>query len=149
MFAGGRPAAPTTTTAAKPAAAAPTTAAAAPTTGAAPTAAAKPTAAAAAAPQPTTAAPAAVAANANAAARPASGALPSYIPNTSGPKPEFPSSGPLYEDGYSTYPTNPTRANPETPPGSGSKVDIFTTAFLPLPPNPVIRIRRGRKSTNS
>ena len=31
-------------------------------------------------------------------------------------------------------PSKPIR---ETPPGSGGKVDIFTTAFLPLPPNPV------------
>ena len=31
----------------------------------------------------------------------------------------------------------PSKPIPATPPGSGGKVDIFTTAFLPLPPNPV------------
>ena len=71
------------------------------------------------------------------AAKPASAALPTFVPNTSGPKPDFASSGPLYEDGYTKYPTNPVKANGETPPGSGGRVDIFTTAFLPLPPNPV------------
>ena len=61
--------------------------------------------------------------------------MPTFVPNTSGPKPDVVSGGPLYEDGYSTYPANPVKANGETPPGTGSKVDIFTTAFLPLPPN--------------
>ena len=36
-----------------------------------------------------------------------------------------------------SIPTNPVKALPATPPGSGSKVDIFTTAFLPLPPTPL------------
>ena len=52
-------------------------------------------------------------------------------------KPDIPSSGPLYEDGYNAYPANPLKANPPTPPANGGKIDIFTTAFLPLPPNPV------------
>jgi putative aldouronate transport system substrate-binding protein len=84
---------------------------------------------------PPTVAPATVAAARPTAA--AQGALPTYLPNAKAPKPDIASSGPLYEDGYSSYPANPVKANPETPPGSGGKVDIFTTAFLPLPPNPV------------
>jgi putative aldouronate transport system substrate-binding protein len=83
-----------------------------------------------------TVAPATIAAAPTVTAK-AGGALPTYAPTTTGPKPDISSSGPLYEDGFSTYPTNPLKALPSTPPGTGSRVDIFTTAFLPLPPNPV------------
>ena len=83
-----------------------------------------------------TAAPATIAATPAPAAK-TSGVLPTYVPTTTGPKPDFVSPGPLYEDGFSKYPTNPVKALPATPPGSGGKVDIFTTAFLPLPPTPL------------
>jgi putative aldouronate transport system substrate-binding protein len=66
-----------------------------------------------------------------------SSVLPTYVPATTGPKPDIASMGPLYEDGFNKYPANPVKALPATPPGSGSKVDIFTTAFLPLPPTPL------------
>jgi putative aldouronate transport system substrate-binding protein len=88
------------------------------------------------APTTSTTAPATVTAAAAAVPK-TSTVLPTYAPNTTGPQPDVASSGPLYEAGYSKYPTNPVKANPPTPPGSSSKVDIFTTAFLPLPPTPV------------
>jgi putative aldouronate transport system substrate-binding protein len=108
-------------------------AAAAPTQAPAQAQAPAPTAVPATAP---TQAPATIA-PAPAAVAKTSSVLPTFVPSTSGPKPDFPSAGPLYEDGFSRYPTNPAKALPDTPPGSGGRVDIFTTAFLPLPPNPV------------
>jgi hypothetical protein len=64
-------------------------------------------------------------------------AYPTFAPSTGGPKPDFPSSGPLYEDGYSTYPKNPVKALPATPLGSGSKVACYTNNSAPAPPTPL------------
>src|SRR5262245_40730330 len=47
------------------------------------------------------------------AANPAN-ALPTYMPSSSGPKPDFPATGPLYQDGYASFPKNPTAALPST-----------------------------------
>ncbi|HEY2593940.1 MAG TPA: hypothetical protein VGK33_08570, partial [Chloroflexota bacterium] len=108
---------------ATPTAPAPTTAA---PTAAAPAASA-PTAPAAAA---ATVAPAAATgststASAAAGSGSATSVYPSYIPATSGPKPDFPSSGPQYEDGFTNYPTdNPPSWN-KAAPGTGSNVTIF------------------------
>src|SRR5262245_8607029 len=55
-----------------------------------------------------------------AAAKPGS-LYPSFIAYTNPAKPDFPSPGPLYQDGYSTYPKNPQKALPPTPPGNNSK----------------------------
>ena len=63
-------------------------------------------------------------------------ALPNFIPNTTGPKPDFPAPGPQYEDGFMTYPKNPVKALPATPPGSGSKVLYYTNNSAPAPPTP-------------
>src|SRR5689334_21674298 len=75
------------------------------------------------APAAPTAPPAGAAAGA--ASKPAS-LYPTFAPATGGPKPDFPSAGPLYEDGFSTYPKNPVKALPATPPGLGSKVMCYT-----------------------
>jgi putative aldouronate transport system substrate-binding protein len=125
----GAPAAPAVTTApaaAKPTsapAAPPTTAPAAPAPTTAPAAAAKPTQAPAVAPP----APAAPRTNP---------LLPSYIPTSGGPKPDFPSKGPLYQDGFVNYPANPSKALPAEPPGLGGNVLAIAPGLYP-PPTPM------------
>jgi putative aldouronate transport system substrate-binding protein len=61
--------------------------------------------------------------------------LPSYIPLANKPKPDFPSMGVLYEDGYINYPANPTKAVTQAP-GKGGPVTIFVQPLQP-PPAPV------------
>ncbi len=63
-------------------------------------------------------------------------AYPSFIPFTGGARPDFPSSGPLYEDGFINYPKNPQNALPPTPPGTGGKVSCYTNNSAPAPPTP-------------
>src|SRR4051812_25484234 len=46
--------------------------------------------------------------------------LPTYIPGTTGPRPDFPSAGPLYEDGFTYFPSKPTRSWTKDAPGLGS-----------------------------
>ena len=58
---------------------------------------------------------------------------PSYIAATSGPKPDFPASGPGYDDGFDKFPTNPVKAMPGDPPGTGSTVRIMSIALFPPP----------------
>src|SRR5258708_36458202 len=70
-----------------------------------------------------------------AAAKPG-GAYPTFMPSTGGPKPEFPAAGPQYEDGFITYPKNPSKALPGTPPATGSKVQCYTNNSAPAPPTP-------------
>ncbi|MGH2519002.1 MAG: hypothetical protein ACRDF8_04300, partial [Chloroflexota bacterium] len=79
------------------------------------------------------------AAPASNASAPASGsgsnAYPTYTPYANKPKPDYPSIGPLYEDGYDNYPANPVKSV-ATPPGKGSDVSIFSIGLFP-PPNPL------------
>jgi putative aldouronate transport system substrate-binding protein len=63
-------------------------------------------------------------------------ALPTYVPSTTGPKPDFPASGPFYQDGYAYFPKSPSPAMPPTPPGTGSKVVSMVSQLLPQPPTP-------------
>jgi putative aldouronate transport system substrate-binding protein len=65
----------------------------------------------------------------------AAGAFPTYLPVANGPKPDFPSTGPQYDDAFSRYPANPTKALPAEPPGAGSTVAILSIALFP-PPTP-------------
>jgi putative aldouronate transport system substrate-binding protein len=65
------------------------------------------------------------------------GAYPAFLVSTGGPKPDFPSTGPLYQDGFITYPKNPVKALPATPPGLGSKVLCYTNNSAPAPPTPL------------
>ena len=88
------------------------------------------------------AAPTAPSSNAATAAAPAAAtkpgsAYPTFMASTGGPKPDFPASGPQYEDGFSTYPKNPVKALPPTPPGLGSKVLYYTNNSAPAPPTPL------------
>src|ERR1700681_4664900 len=50
------------------------------------------------------------------AAKPTS-VFPTFRPATTGPKPDFASSGPQYEDGFSNYPTDNPRSWTKSPPG--------------------------------
>lgn len=66
----------------------------------------------------------------------ASSVFPTYVPSSSGPKPDVPASGPGYDDGFNKFPTNPTRAMTGDPPGTGSTVRIMSIALFP-PPTPL------------
>lgn len=106
----------------------------------APTSAPQPTLpAAGAAPTPVVAATARATAVPASALAPAAGnvpvkfagvVLPSYIPTTSGAKPELPSSDPNISDAYRAYPKDPSKANAATP-GRGSEVTTMVGAYYP------------------
>ena len=61
---------------------------------------------------------------------------PTYVPASSGPKPDSPASGVGYDDGFDKFPTNPVKAMPGDPPGTGSTVNIMSIALFP-PPTPL------------
>src|ERR1051326_6362049 len=83
------------------------------------------------------AAPAAPAAGTAPTSKPASAsAYPSFIPFTGGAKPDFPSAGALYQDGFINYPKNPQKVMLATPPGAGGKVLCYTNNSAPAPPTP-------------
>jgi putative aldouronate transport system substrate-binding protein len=67
---------------------------------------------------------------------PSASAYPSFIPFTAGAKPDFPSAGPLYQDGFINYPKNPQKVMLATPPGAGGKVVCYTNNSAPAPPTP-------------
>jgi len=82
----------------------------------------------------TPAAPTAPPAGAPAAAKPTS-LYPTFAAFTGGAKPDFPSAGPLYQDGFINYPKNPQKVV-TTPPGAGGKVMCYTNNSAPAPPTP-------------
>jgi putative aldouronate transport system substrate-binding protein len=84
-----------------------------------------------------TGAPAPAGATPGAGAATPTSAYPTFAAATGGPKPDFPAAGPQYEDGFSTYPKNPVKALPATPPGLGSKVLYYTNNSAPAPPTPL------------
>ena len=61
--------------------------------------------------------------------------FPTYQPAANRPAADFASAGPLYEDGYNNYPTNPVRSISRTP-GSGGSVTAFVQPLQP-PPTPL------------
>src|SRR5579864_2757049 len=69
------------------------------------------------------------------ATTPTSAVFPTYQPAANRPTPDFPSAGPLYEDGYNNYPPNPVRSV-STVPGSGGSVTAFVQP-LQAPPTPL------------
>lgn len=73
-----------------------------------------------------------------AAAAPAT-SLPHFIPAKL-PRPDFPSSNPLVDDAYQTYPSNPTNALPTEPPGHGGDLNVlvalYRLPYTPLEQNP-------------
>src|SRR5579864_6616168 len=66
----------------------------------------------------------------------ASSVFPTFVANTTGPKPDSPSSGPGYDDGFNSYPTNPVKAMAGDPPGTGSTIRAMSIALFP-PPTPL------------
>jgi len=92
-------------------------------------AAAGPTPAAA---QPTTAAKPAAAGQA--ASKAGGGPYPTFIPFSGGPKPDYHSDDPRFDDGFDNYPPNPFKAVNETP-GTGKDVNVLIAQYFP-PPTP-------------
>src|SRR5216684_1462923 len=68
--------------------------------------------------------PAATAGTSSAAS--GSAVYPGYAPFVTGPKADFPASGPIYDDAFSTYPANPVKAMAAEPPGTGGTVNIMS-----------------------
>jgi putative aldouronate transport system substrate-binding protein len=66
----------------------------------------------------------------------AAAVFPTFVANTTGPKPDAPASGPGYDDGFDKFPTNPVKALPGDPPGTGSTVKAMSIALFP-PPTPL------------
>jgi putative aldouronate transport system substrate-binding protein len=62
------------------------------------------------------------------------GPFPTYAAFTNGPKPDFHTDDPRYDDGYTNYPANPFKAVAEKP-GAGSTINILNRAYFP-PPTP-------------
>jgi putative aldouronate transport system substrate-binding protein len=82
------------------------------------------------APSPAAAPPSATAATGNSGAN----VMPTYVPFPNKPKPDFPSSGDPYLDGYNNFPKNPQKViSGEV--GSGSTVTSQTIGLFP-PPTP-------------
>jgi len=66
----------------------------------------------------------------------ANAVYPTYLPGSTGPKPDSPASGPGYDAGFDKFPTNPAKAMPGDPPGAGGTVNIMSIALFP-PPAPL------------
>jgi len=62
--------------------------------------------------------------------------LPNYIPSSARSKPDYPSKGELYEDGYIRYPSPAVNGAPLEPSGSGRTVTALVDALYP-PPTPL------------
>jgi len=62
-----------------------------------------------------------------------SAVYPSYAPFATGPKADFPASGPMYDDAFSTFPANPVKAMAAEPPGTGGTVNIMSIQLFPPP----------------
>jgi putative aldouronate transport system substrate-binding protein len=73
---------------------------------------------------------------AGAASGAANAVYPTYVPTGNGPKADFPASGPMYDDAFSSYPTNPVKALPAEAPGAGGNVSIMSIQLFP-PPTPL------------
>jgi putative aldouronate transport system substrate-binding protein len=57
--------------------------------------------------------------------------FPTYRPLTNALKADFPAEGPQYDDGFNSFPSNPVKALPADPPGTGSKVKVMSIALFP------------------
>src|SRR5258707_4734208 len=66
----------------------------------------------------------------------ANAVYPTYVPGSTGPKPDSPARGPGYDAGFDKFPTNPAKAMPGDPPGAGGTVNIMSIALFP-PPAPL------------
>lgn len=65
----------------------------------------------------------------------AGGVYPTYLPAQSGPPPDFPSNGPLYEAGFKDYPATRFKAWTKNPPGAGTDVLALVVVTRPAVPN--------------
>src|SRR5215203_231569 len=119
-----------------PAPAAPTAAPTAAPKPAAPTTAPAATQAPAAQPTVAPAAPAAAPTPAAAAGARPNPLFPTYMPVTGGPKPDFPALGPLYEEAFVNYPSEPVKALPSEAPALGGIVMTIAPGLYP-PPTPL------------
>jgi putative aldouronate transport system substrate-binding protein len=70
-----------------------------------------------------------------AGAKASSSLVPTYVPFANKPRPDFPSQGDPYLDGYINYPKNPAKALPAEAPGQGGTVTAMTIGLFP-PPTP-------------
>jgi putative aldouronate transport system substrate-binding protein len=59
---------------------------------------------------------------------------PTYIPVANGPKPDYHTDDPRFDDGFDNYPASPIKAVASTP-GAGSTINILNRAYFP-PPTP-------------
>jgi putative aldouronate transport system substrate-binding protein len=59
---------------------------------------------------------------------------PKYIPLANGPKPDYHTDDPRYDDGFEAYPASPIKAIPEKP-GAGGTINILNRSYFP-PPTP-------------
>jgi putative aldouronate transport system substrate-binding protein len=57
---------------------------------------------------------------------------PTYLPLASGPKPDYHTDDPRFDDGYDNYPASPIKAVAEKP-GAGGTVNILNRAYFPPP----------------
>jgi len=53
---------------------------------------------------------------------------PTFRPVTTGPKPDFASSGPQYEDGFTNFPKDNPKSWTKSPPGNGTNVSVLSQA---------------------
>jgi putative aldouronate transport system substrate-binding protein len=83
-----------------------------------------------------TAGPTRPAAGPTASSSGANALFPTYLPASTGPKPDSPASGPGYDAGFDKFPTNPATAMRGDPPGAGGTVNIMSIALFP-PPAPL------------
>ena len=65
----------------------------------------------------------------------ANGVYPSYLPAANAPRADYPASGPMYDDAFSSYPTNVVKAIADAP-GTGGDVSIMSIQLFP-PPTPL------------
>jgi putative aldouronate transport system substrate-binding protein len=77
--------------------------------------------------------------------------VPLFVPSKLA-RPDFPSSNPLVDDAYQTYPSNPTTALPAEPPGHGGDLNVlvalYRLPFTPLDQNPAWQEINKRLGTN-
>jgi putative aldouronate transport system substrate-binding protein len=88
---------------------------------------------AACAPQVPSASPTARPASSTSSGATGNAVFPTYAPAAGGPKPDFAASGPTYDDAFSSYPSNPAKALPAEPPGTGGDVKIMSIQLFPPP----------------
>src|SRR5690349_4228618 len=67
------------------------------------------------------------------------GPLPTYVQSQGGPKPEFASNGPLYEEGFTDYPASRFKAWNKPTPGAGGDVLALVVVTRPAVPNALER----------